>query len=153
VPDIANNQQLGWAIRAYNFDLIVKKFLEQYEKVTVINIGAGLDTTFQRIDNGSVRWINIDLPAVMALRFKLIPASAREMNIGKSVFDFSWIDDIAHLTEKSTVLFMTTGILFYFDKDEVKPLFLKLSSIYSGAHFVFGAISSGLWVALSNWAS
>jgi O-methyltransferase involved in polyketide biosynthesis len=132
VPDIANNQQLGWAIRAYNFDLIVKKFLEQYEKVTVINI---------------------DLPAVLALRLKLIPASAQEMNIVKSVFDFSWIDDIAHLTEKSTVLFMTTGILFYFDKDEVKPLFLKLSSIYSGAHFVFGAISSGLWVALSNWAS
>jgi O-methyltransferase involved in polyketide biosynthesis len=132
VPDIANNQQLGWAIRAYNFDLIVKKFLEQYEKVTVINI---------------------DLPAVLALRLKLIPASAQEMNIVKSVFDFSWIDDIAHLTEKSTVLFMTTGILFYFDKDEVKPLFLKLSSIYSGAHFVFGAIPSGLWVALSNWAS
>ena len=74
-PEIANNQQLMWAIRSYNFDNIVHRFLEQNNKAIVINIGAGLDTTFQRVDNGSVLWINIDLPDVAALRQKLIPDS------------------------------------------------------------------------------
>jgi len=150
-PEIANNQQLGWAIRAYNFDLVVSKFLEQYEKVIVINIGAGLDTTFQRVDNESVLWINIDLPDVAALRLKLVPNSTREMNIGKSIFDFSWIDDISHLTKQSIILFMAAGVLFYFDRFEVKTLFDKLNSTYPKAHFVFDAISSKLWVILTNW--
>jgi len=38
----------------------------------VVNIGAGLDSTFQRVDPGTVRWINIDLPDVVAMRQKLI---------------------------------------------------------------------------------
>jgi O-methyltransferase involved in polyketide biosynthesis len=151
-PEIANNQQLMWAIRAFNFDAIVSKFLNQYEKVIVINIGAGLDTTFQRVDNGSVLWINIDLPDVAALRFKLIPNSTREITIGKSIFDFSWIDDISHLTKQSTILFIAAGVLFYFDRIEVKTLFNKLNSAYPKAHFVFDAISSKSWVTLTNWA-
>jgi O-methyltransferase involved in polyketide biosynthesis len=151
-PEIANNQQLMWAIRAFNFDAIVSKFLNQYEKVIVINIGAGLDTTFQRVDNGSVLWINIDLPDVAALRIKLIPNSTREITIGKSIFDFSWIDDILHLTKQSTILFIAAGVLFYFDRIEVKTLFNKLNSAYPKAHFVFDAISSKSWVTLTNWA-
>ena len=152
VPEIADNQQLMWAIRAYNFDLIISEFLEQYEKVIIINIGAGLDTTFRRIDNGSILWINIDLPNVAALRHKLIPNSTREITIGKSVFDFSWIDDISHLIKDSTILFIAAGVLFYFRRLEVKALLDKLNEAYPKAHFVFDAIASKVWVILTNWA-
>ena len=89
------DHQIVWAIRAYNFDTIVKTFLTHNSNAVVVNIGAGLDTTFQRVDNGSVLWVNIDLPDVVALRQKLIPDSEREMTIAKSVFDFSWMNDIA----------------------------------------------------------
>jgi len=151
-PEIANNQQLMWAIRAYNFDAIVSKFLKQYTKVIVINIGAGLDTTFQRVDNGSVIWINIDLPDVAALRLKLIPNSAREMTIDKSIFDFTWIDDISYLKKDNIILFIAAGVLFYFNRLEVKILFDKLNEVFPKAHFIFDAISSKLWVILTNWA-
>ena len=77
-----------WAIRAYNFDKITEEFLANNNKAMVVNIGAGLDTTFQRIDQGTVLWINIDLPDVVALRQKLIPDSEREITIAKSIFDF-----------------------------------------------------------------
>lgn len=86
--------QIVWAIRVYNFDNIVKKFFAQNSHTMVINIGASLDTTFQRIDNGSVLWVNIDLPDVAALRQSLVPASEREKTIAKSVLDFTWMDDI-----------------------------------------------------------
>ena len=132
--------------------MIVSTFLNQFQKVIVINIGASLDTTFQRVDNGSVLWVNIDLSDVASLRHKLIPNSAREMIIGKSVFDFSWINDISQLTRNNTILFIAAGVLFYFRRLEVKTLFDKLSEAYPNAHFVFDAISSKLWVTLTNWA-
>jgi len=67
----AAHHQGVWAIRAYNFDNITRAFLEENSNPVVVNIGAGLDTSFQRVDEGSALWINIDLPDVAALRQKL----------------------------------------------------------------------------------
>lgn len=65
--------QMSFPIRAYNFDNTIRDFLKHNRKAVVVNIGVGFDTTFQRVDNGSVLWVNIDLPDVAALRQKLIP--------------------------------------------------------------------------------
>ena len=100
-----------WAIRAYNFDNIVKAFLANNSRAVVVNFGAGLETTFQRVDEGTVLWINIDLPDVVALRQKLIPDSEREMTIAKSIFDFTWTDDISRLTKGRSILVMAAGVL------------------------------------------
>lgn len=70
------NHQLVWTIRAYNFENCVREFIKNKNNAMVINIGAGLDTTFKRVDNGSVLWINVELPDVAALRQKLILADA-----------------------------------------------------------------------------
>ena len=40
------------AVRAHHFDVALRAFLAAHPDGTVINIGAGLDTTFQRVDNG-----------------------------------------------------------------------------------------------------
>lgn len=141
-PELAKNQQIQWAIRAYNFDNIVKEFLMHNSDAVIINIGAGLDTAFQRVDNGNAVWVNIDLPDVVTLRQKLIPNSERETTIAKSGFDFSWIDDIASLTKDRSILFMAAGVLFYFSPSEVESLFRKLADAYTSAHFIFDAITS-----------
>jgi O-methyltransferase involved in polyketide biosynthesis len=141
------NHQLVWPIRAYNFDNCVQEFLVHNNNAVVVNIGAGLDTTFQRIDNGSVVWINIDLPDVAALRQKLIPDSEREMTIAKSVFDFTWIDDIVQQTMGRSIMFMAAGVLCYFKAIEVKALFCKLADAYPLAHVLFDAMSRfAIWV-------
>jgi len=135
------NHQLVWTIRAYNFENCVREFLENKNNAMVINIGAGLDTTFKRVDNGSVLWINIELPDVAALRQKLIPDSEREITIAKSVFDFTWIDDISQQTKDRSLLFMAAGVLCYFEPDEVETLFRKLADAYPSAHVLFDAMS------------
>ena len=96
-----------------------------------------MDTTFQRIDNGHVLWINIDLPDVVALRQKLIPDSERERTIAKSVFDFTWMDDTAQQMKDCSILFMAAGVLCYFKSSEVEVLFRKLAAAYPFAHFIF----------------
>lgn len=107
----------------------------------VINIGAGLDTTFKRVDNGSVLWINIELPDVAALRQELITDSEREKTIAKSLFDFTWMDDVAPQINGRSMLFMAAGVLCYFEPDEVETLFRKLADAYPSAHVLFDAMS------------
>ncbi len=137
-----------WAIRAYNFDNIVKAFLAKSSGAVVVNFGAGLETTFQRVDEGTVRWINMDLPDVVALRQKLIPDSEREMTIAKSILDFTWIDDISLWTKDRDILFMAAGVLCYFEAREMEILFRKLAETYPSSHVVFDSMS---W--LPAWGS
>ena len=144
----AADHQGVWAIRAYNFDNIVEAFIENTSRSVVVNIGAGLDTTFQRVDEGTVLWINIDLPDVVALRQKLIPDSEREMTIAKSIFDFTWTDDISRLTKGRSILFMAAGVLCYFEAREIEILFRKLAETYPSSHVIFDSMS---W--LPAWGS
>jgi len=141
----AADHQGVWAIRAYNFDNIIEAFLANNSKAIVVNIGAGLDTTFQRVDDGTVLWVNIDLPDVVAMREKLIPDSEREMTISKSIFDFTWIDDISRWTEGRFILFMASGVLCYFEAQEVEILFRKLAETYPSSHVIFDSMS---WLVL-----
>jgi O-methyltransferase involved in polyketide biosynthesis len=135
------SHRLVWPVRAFNFDTSIRKFLEQNDRAVVINIGAGLDTTFQRVDDGKVRWINLELPDVALLRQQLIPDSEREITIARSVFDFAWMDDIAKLTEDRSILFMAAGVLCYFETNQIKSLFCTLTRVYPHAHFLFDAMS------------
>jgi O-methyltransferase involved in polyketide biosynthesis len=135
------NHRLVWSVRAYNFDLKVREFLFQNSRALVVNIGAGLDTTFQRVDDGAVIWINLDLPDAAALRQKLIPDSERETTVAKSVFDFSWMDDIASLIKNRSILFIAAGVLCYFEAIQVESLFHKLAGVYPSSQFVFDAMS------------
>jgi O-methyltransferase involved in polyketide biosynthesis len=137
----AADHQGVWAIRAYNFDNIVKEFLANNNKAVVVNIGAGLDTSFQRIDDGSALWINIDLPDVVALRQKVIPDSEREMTIAKSVFDFTWIDDMSRWMNGRAILFTAAGVLCYFERHEVETLFRKLAETFPSSHVIFDSMS------------
>lgn len=135
------NHQLVWTVRAYNFENCVREFLENKDNAAVINIGAGLDTAFRRVDNGSVMWFNIEMPDVAALRQKLIPDSEREKTIAKSVFDFSWMDDIAPQMKGRSMLFMAAGVFCYFEPNEVRSLFQKLADSYPAVHLLFDAMS------------
>jgi len=142
-----------WVIRAYNFDNIIEAFLANNRRAVVVNIGAGLDTAFQRVDDGSALWINIDLPDVVAMRQKLIREKLisdleREMTIAKSIFDFTWIDDISRWTKGRSILFMAAGVLMYFDAQEVEILFRKLAETYPSSHVIFDSMS---W--LPAWGS
>ena len=144
---MADNQGV-WAIRAYNFDNIVKAFLSNNTSAVVVNLGAGLETTFQRVDEGAVLWINIDLPDVVALRRKLIPDSERETTIAKSILDFTWTDDISRLANGRSIMFMAAGVLCYFEPRENEILFRKLAETYPASHVIFDSMS---W--LPAWGS
>jgi len=92
--------------------------------------------------------LKIDLPDAAALRQKLIPESEREMTFAKSIFNFTWIDDISQQTKDRSILFMAAGVLCYFEASEVEALFRKLANAYPSAHVIFDAMSRfSVWVS------
>ena len=49
-------------------DRYARGFLGRHPEAVVVHIGCGLDSHFERVDNGQVEWYDLDLPDVVDLR-------------------------------------------------------------------------------------
>ncbi|MDR2026642.1 MAG: class I SAM-dependent methyltransferase [Prevotellaceae bacterium] len=127
---------LSYIVRARKMDDAVKRFISEHPRATVVNIGAGFDTTFSRVDNGSIHWYDIDLCNVIALRKKIIPEGVRNRCIAKSVFDYSWFKDVRFNAEDG-ILFVAGGVFHYFTEDRVKELFIALAKNFPAGELCF----------------
>lgn len=132
--------QLDAAIRTEIFDERVLEFLARHPGSTIVNLGAGLDARFWRIDNGHVRWFDLDMPDSIELRQQFYSESDRNRFLAKSMLDFSWIDDIAR-TPDEPVLILAEGLLAYFDEAQVRSLFETIADRLPGAEFLFQTMS------------
>ncbi|NHJ14770.1 MAG: class I SAM-dependent methyltransferase [Candidatus Thorarchaeota archaeon] len=137
---------LAFIIRARTFDDKIKSFIEQKPKASIINLGCGLDTTFSRVDNGTILWYNLDLPDAIEYRRRLIPETERSKCIAKSIFDYSWMEEVKF--DSATGLFMIAGGLFaYFEAIDIANLFSQMASRFSGGEIFFDSSSQrGNWV-------
>ena len=81
-----NLTRLSWIARSIYFDKKIKAFINVFPEATIVNIGCGLDTTFDRIDNGKIQWIDLDLPDTIELRKKYFSETDRRHFIATSVF-------------------------------------------------------------------
>jgi O-methyltransferase involved in polyketide biosynthesis len=138
--------RLSWVARSIYFDNKIKEFINVFPEATIVNIGCGLDTTFDRVDNGKIRWFDLDLPDAIELRKKYISETDRRCFISNSVFDSSWYDAI---DKKSNVMLLVAGVVYYFDENEIKRLFNDFHTILPGVEIVFD-YASKRGIKLSN---
>lgn len=122
-------------VRLREFDRFVGDFLARYPAGTVIHLGCGLDARFQRVDNGHVRWYDLDLPDVIALRRQLLPETDRDRYLACSAFDPGWLD-LVGLREGDPALFVAEAVLPYFDQTQVKALVVTLRRRFPGSELV-----------------
>lgn len=126
----------AWAAeRAIFFDNEICRFLKQHPKGTVINLGAGLETNFYRVDNGELTWVDLDMPEVINLRKKLLSPTSRVHSIDKSILDFSWINDVTRFSDH--VFMFAAGLLMYLTENEVKSIFIELANRLPNSVLVF----------------
>ena len=138
--------QLSWIARSIYIDKAVKDFLTRYPKATIVNIGCGMDTTFERVDNGLLRWYDLDLPDSIELRKKFIKETDRRKFIVSSFLDFDWFKQLA---VNDNVFFIAAGVLYYFEEAQIKNSFLQLADNFSGSEIIFDA-SSRRGIAVAN---
>ncbi len=140
--------QIAWIMRSICVDKVIRQFLHDCPKATVVNIGCGLDTTFDRVDNGSLVWYDLDLPDVIRLRRAFIAETGRRKFISASFLDRGWLKDI-EVTDG--VLFIAAGVFYYFEEYEIKDFLIRLADSFPGGEIVFD-VSSPYGVKVANRA-
>ena len=135
-------------VRTKMLDNTIREFLINHPNATIINLGAGLDTTFFRIDNGLLNWYDIDLPEVIEIRNKLIPRSGRLNYVKGSIFEMKWVKDIA--STKDGILFMSNGVIEYFDERVVKKFLSDIADNFPESEIVFNTIRKNIVTSYFN---
>lgn len=137
--------QMGWVARSLKTDNIISEFIKEYPYGTIVNIGCGLDTTFNRVDNGSIMFYELDLPDVIELRGKFFGQQERRKTIAGSFLDDSWLQDIE---VKDGLLCIAGGVFYYFDQQQMKSFFKIMADRFTRCDFVFDFLSAfGIKVA------
>lgn len=105
-----------------------------------------MDTTFNRVDNGKLRWYDLDLADGIALRKKFIQENERRTFIVSSFLETDWLDQIVI---ESNILFLAAGIFYYFEGDQIKTFFLQLIDRFPGSEIMFD-VASEVGVRVAN---
>ena len=134
--DMGKGPQLVYGMRQDLSEREAERFLEKHPEAIIVNIGCGLDTIFDHIDNGRCRFVNIDFPEVMEFRRSLFDARDRETNIGLDANDHAWMDLMGY-NPGDDVFIMSCGVLLYFQRDEVKRLIDDIGRRFPGAVMFF----------------
>lgn len=127
-------------MRVRQFDKYAQAFLDMDPYGIIVDLGCGLDTRYNRIDNGQMEWYGVDLPEVIEFRKQLLPETQRSHLIGCSALDFTWIETVLK-PNKAAYLFLAEGLLPYFAKADVKRLVLELKERFPGSELIFDVVS------------
>jgi len=136
----------AWISRSLYFDGEIKKFIETYPDATIVNIGCGLDTTFERVDNGKIRWFDLDFPDVIKLRRQYLAETERRKFIAASALDDSWYGSVG---TTSHVLFLLAGVIYYIREESVRSLFANFADRFRICDILFD-YSSARGVKIAN---
>ena len=112
-------------LRTAMFDEFVAEFLRGHPEGTVVEIGAGLNTRFERLDNGRLHWFDLDLPDVVELRRKFFADTARRVTLSGSILDSDWIARVRQ--SPGPYFFVAETVLVYLPAPEVKAALAQIA--------------------------
>jgi O-methyltransferase involved in polyketide biosynthesis len=121
--------------RTLVYDHWIREFLARHADGTVVELGTGLNTRFERVDNGTVHWIDLDLPDVIELRRRFFADNERRRMIAASLADEDWLDAVAELP--GPCFFVADGVLPYVAPDDVAATLTRIAARFPGASLAF----------------
>jgi len=138
---------VSWISRCRKYDEIINSFIIANPYGTIVNIGCGLDTYYERAINNSVQWFELDLPEVIDLRRKFFSETSNRKFISESFLKTDWFNQIVR---KGEVLFISAGVFCYFEEVEIKDFLIKIADRFSSSELLFDVTSKqGIKIANS----
>ncbi|HPH98544.1 MAG TPA: class I SAM-dependent methyltransferase [Anaerolineaceae bacterium] len=138
---LMGHDQVTTIMRLREFDRFAREFLTRNPDGVVVHVGCGLDTRFERVDNGQVTWFDLDLPDVIELRRQLLGETGeRHHLLGASVLEPGWLEAV-RACGKTPVLLMAEGVFPYFEEEQVKAIFLAVREAFPAAEVVCDAMT------------
>jgi O-methyltransferase involved in polyketide biosynthesis len=130
----------GWGgfvvvLRTLIFDWWVRQFLAAHPASTVVELGAGLNSRFERTDNGTAHCVELDLPDTIDLRRRYFADTGRRRMVAGSLLDEDWMDVVA--AEPGPYLFIADGVLTYLPEDEVTRALSRVATRFPGTMIAF----------------
>ena len=129
------------SVRASLLDRWTAEFLDAHPSATVLHLACGLDARCLRVTCGpAVRWVDVDLPDVVALRRELIPAPEGDYTLlaASATSVDEWIDDVP--ADRPTIVVLE-GLTMYLREEEGRRLMEAIVKRFSavGGQLVFDA--------------
>ncbi|MEO1396066.1 MAG: class I SAM-dependent methyltransferase [Cyanobacteria bacterium J06634_5] len=121
-------------LRTRLFDQYVQSFLSEHPTGTVIEIGCGLNTRFERLDNGKARWFDLDLPDSLALRRQFFQDQPRRTMLAASVLETDWMAAIA--ATGGPWCFISEAVIIYLAPAQARQAISQIASRFPGAWFL-----------------
>jgi O-methyltransferase involved in polyketide biosynthesis len=126
------------AVRALAFDEATRRYLVDHPAATVVALAEGLQTSFYRLEASGVsdrfRWLTVDLPPMIELRNKLLPASDRVTVCAQSALDYGWMDKV---DATNGVVITAEGLLMYLQPSEAMGLITECAKRFPGGQMMF----------------
>ncbi|WP_069162824.1 class I SAM-dependent methyltransferase [Nocardia altamirensis] len=125
------------AVRSVAFDKALTPWLAEHPGGTVVELASGLETQFQRCDDGHVRWVCVDVPEGIELRARFLPPTERCRHLPVSALDLAWLDEV----DPANGVFITAqGLFMYFQEAEVRELCTAIFERFPGVELMFDTI-------------
>jgi hypothetical protein len=103
---------------------------------TVVEIGVGLNTRHERLDNGAARWIELDLPDVIDLRRQFFADTDRRRMVAGSVVDVdTWLPVVE--ATGGPWFFAAEAVLIYLDERDVLDVLATIGTRFPGSPVAF----------------
>jgi methyltransferase (TIGR00027 family) len=133
-----------FALRARKYDDYARDFAVRHPDAAVVNLGSGLDTRFQRLDDGRLTVYDLDLPEMIELKRELVEQTGRYHLIAADVLDTAWREQLAQ-ERSGPLLFLAEGLFMYLPLEGVRALVLDLQARFPGSELAFEAVGA-VWL-------
>jgi O-methyltransferase involved in polyketide biosynthesis len=142
---IDSNMRASVALRAKKLDEVTAGFIARHPDAVVLDLGVGLDTRHDRLDvPDTVDWYDVDLPAVVTARERLVPARPNGHVIAADVRTEDWLTAVP---TGRPALIVADGLMGFLTKPELVALWNRLISHFPGGELVFNSYSrSVVWM-------
>ncbi|WP_200761475.1 class I SAM-dependent methyltransferase [Poriferisphaera corsica] len=123
--------QVVMAARHAAFDEFAKRYIDLHPSSTVVEMACGLSTRFDRLDNGQLRWFDVDLADAITLRKSIIEEHQRRHHLAGSILNTDWIQTIKHDPNfNGNCLIICEGVLMYFHEHQVRHILTQFSDAF-----------------------
>jgi O-methyltransferase involved in polyketide biosynthesis len=124
------------AARYYNMDNMARAFISKHQKCNIVDLGAGLETAYYRLNNQKALFYEVDLPEVIDIRRSILGEHENEILIDGDIFDTLWIDKI---NTSFPSLLIASGVFQYFTEDKVIQFIKNIQAHLKDAELIFDA--------------
>lgn len=133
-PDTAQYDKFmsheGVVARTIMLDRQLKGIIQKSPDTVIVNIGAGFDNRFARVDNGRIYWFDLDLPDAIEARKKAFEEQDRVTMIAGNALEDGWCEEVKKVLagRKAKPVFIAEGLFMYLTLNQIRTLLLVLKN-------------------------